>query len=859
MVGEPLCIKTKIDNTEAEKDLNKLEKSCERTAKNIRKVKAKIAVTPESYGGASAKERAKWITVNNDSTNKKAKSRMDTIRNEIAEAEDYYNKERKKTSKSNRWGDDQLEKIAEMELMATEKLHEEYDHLIEQVGKYEQAKAKAAQVKTEEAQAKELAKEQAAKAKLEEKQAQETFKGASKDLSTEAGSTAFLSKIKTQEQYNAALATTKARMEEIEASARRIATEKGVDVNSLLNANSEYQKLDNRLKILTAHHDDFKKKTTSAFTNAEKMADKFGNSIKRGISKMSRYALAIFSVRGAYSAVRQVANSYIQDNEALANSIKGITGAFGELLGPAIEKVINLVKIAMSYIFAFIKALTGVDYVARYNAKALAKQTKATKDLAKAQRQTAAFDEQNKLSDTSASSGGASGGAGGGLLELPTLSDETLGKIQAFADKLKEAWNWIKENKEELIAMAGAVAVAFAIGSIVNWVNAVGGVGAAIGIIKGHLAGLLPLLTTIGGALLVGGGVFLLVDGFKDMAENGPNWKNILEILAGAIMVVVGAILIFNASLLASPITWIVIGIMALIAAIALCVVYWDEIKAAFEKFFTKAKEIFQKLKENATETWENIKEKFSEAFEKIKEKWDGVKQFFTDIWQKIKDVFEPVGTWFKEKFTTVWTNIKNVFSSVGSFFSNIWQKIKDVFTPIVTWFKEKFTGAWTAIKNVFSPVGTFFSNIWNTIKSKFTTIGTSIGNAIGGAFKKVVNSIISFAEKTINGFIRAINGAISLINKIPGVNIKTINTLQIPRLAKGGIVQNVGKGVPLIAGEAGREAILPLDNNTEWMDILVDKINGGNTTIPIYLDGRMIAKYIIDLQKRKAFATNGG
>ena len=103
------------------------------------------------------------------------------------------------------------------------------------------------------------------------------------------------------------------------------------------------------------------------------------------------------------------------------------------------------------------------------------------------------------------------------------------------------------------------------------------------------------------------------------------------------------------------------------------------------------------------------------------------------------------------------------------------------------------------------------------------------------------------------------INGAIGIINAIPGVNIKTIQEVSLPRLAKGGIVNNIGKGVPLIAGEAGREAILPLENNTEWMDILVDKINGGNTTVPIYLDGKMIAKYMIDLQKRRAFATNGG
>lgn len=104
-----------------------------------------------------------------------------------------------------------------------------------------------------------------------------------------------------------------------------------------------------------------------------------------------------------------------------------------------------------------------------------------------------------------------------------------------------------------------------------------------------------------------------------------------------------------------------------------------------------------------------------------------------------------------------------------------------------------------------------------------FTSIGTTIGNAIGGAFKNVVNSIIRFAENTINGFIRAINGAIGLINKIPGVNIKRISTLNIPKLAKGGIIDS-----PTLAmvGEAGKEAVMPLENNTGWITELAYKIS---------------------------------
>ena len=45
-----------------------------------------------------------------------------------------------------------------------------------------------------------------------------------------------------------------------------------------------------------------------------------------------------------------------------------------------------------------------------------------------------------------------------------------------------------------------------------------------------------------------------------------------------------------------------------------------------------------------------------------------------------------------------------------------------------------------------------------------------------------------------------------------------------MPRLAKGGIVDGA---TPLIAGEAGREAIVPLERNTGWMDTIANKLGG--------------------------------
>lgn len=854
MADGSIKIKTKLDNTDAQKDLNDLEKMCEKTAKNVEKTKTKVTVSTEPEDGVSTKKKSKWLSVGNDSSLKKAQARLQAIREEIKKIE-------AETDKDLQFAvtDDQTAKLLELEKGLTKDLNAEYEHLIHQVNKYQQAK------------------QEAVNEKIGERQAKETFKGASAELSTEASSTAFLSKIQTQEQYNAALATTKARMTEIETSARRIATEKGVDVNSLLNANNEYQKLDSRLKILTAHHDDFKNKTTSAFTNASQMADTFGKSIKRGIKSMARYTLAIFGARGAFTAVRQVVNSYLQDNEALQNSIAGIKGAFGELLGPAIEKVINLFKIAMSYVFAFIKALTGVDYVARWNAKALEKQNKATKDLAKSQRQTAAFDEQNKLSDTSSSSSGASGGASG-ILDLPTLSDETLEKIQKYADKLKEAWKWVKDNKEELIAMAGAVAIAFAIGSIVNWVNAVGGIGAALGKVEGWLAKILPWITTIAGALLIGGGVFLIVDAIKDINENGVTCESILKLIAGAVMILVGAILLFNASLLKSPVTWIVLALAGLAAIFVTLYDKCDKFRQGMQKAWDGAKKVVQGFVDFFKGLFTGDKDLMSEGIKRMKEggkqlveglgeglsgAWEWLKTKAKEVWQKLVNGFKEFfgihspSTLFADfgrfMIDGLYNGLINAISKVRDAATKIWEAIKGCFSKVSDWFKDTFSKAWQKVKDVFSTGSKIFSGIKEGIESTFKTI---VNKIIDG-----INKIISKPFNAINAMLNKIRD-ISVAGFTPFKSLWSYNPLsvpKIPKLAKGGIVHNIGKGVPLIAGEAGREAILPLDNNTEWMDILVDKINGGNTTIPIYLDGRMIAKYIIDLQKRQAFATNGG
>ena len=91
-----------------------------------------------------------------------------------------------------------------------------------------------------------------------------------------------------------------------------------------------------------------------------------------------------------------------------------------------------------------------------------------------------------------------------------------------------------------------------------------------------------------------------------------------------------------------------------------------------------------------------------------------------------------------------------------------------------------------------------------------------------------IYNGLESIAKKPLNYIIKAVNSMIKGLNKIklpdwvPGLGGKGINIPEIPMLAKGGIVDS-----PTIAmvGEAGREAVMPLENNTGWITDLANKV----------------------------------
>ena len=207
---------------------------------------------------------------------------------------------------------------------------------------------------------------------------------------------------------------------------------------------------------------------------------------------------------------------------------------------------------------------------------------------------------------------------------------------------------------------------------------------------------------------------------------------------------------------------------------------------------------------------------------------WDSIASIFQGIWDSIVAIFTPLGEWFSERWndiTTVladvakwfgdmfqkaWNALTNVFSSIGTWFGERWNDVTTALANVATWFGNIFKTAFEAVKNAFSTIGSFFSGVWTTVKNIFVNAGQMVGSAVGGAFKSAVNAVLGTIENVVNGFVGMINGVIGMINKIPGVSLGSIGYVSLPRLARGGIVDN-----PTVAmiGEAGKEVVMPLEN----------------------------------------------
>jgi phage-related protein len=362
---------------------------------------------------------------------------------------------------------------------------------------------------------------------------------------------------------------------------------------------------------------------------------------------------------------------------------------------------------------------------------------------------------------------------------IASLAEKAIPVLEDMVTWFQDAITWIKQNEETVQA----------------WVGVIIGATTAIG-------------------------TFILI----------ISWGKIMTAAANAIKVVRTAMIGFNAVLMANPVGLVVAALAGLVAAF---IYLWNNVEG-FRNFWKSA---WNTIKSLANSAWKAIRKYFSDAWAAIKKTWSAVTGYFRGIWNGIKSTFNSVKSWFSQIFRNAWNGVKSIWNGARSFFSGIWSGIRGVFGSVASWFRNTFRNAWNNIKSVFSGWGSFFSGLWSKVKSKFGSIGTSIGSAMGNAVKNGMNGALSKVESAINKGIGLINSAIRLANKLPGINVGTVSKISLPRLAKGGVLEQGQVGI--LEG-SGAEAVVPLENNRAWLsrvaedlhDIQMTKQPGSNIDI---------------------------
>lgn len=314
---------------------------------------------------------------------------------------------------------------------------------------------------------------------------------------------------------------------------------------------------------------------------------------------------------------------------------------------------------------------------------------------------------------------------------------------------------------------------------------------------------------------------------FGWLVDNLPLVGSVLGGLAVALVVAfapaiwgaVTATWAFTTALLANPITWVIIGITALVAGII-----WLATQTTF--FSDLWTNVTTWIGEAWTWLWESV---LSPVFTAIGDVFNWI--YNTIIVPVVTGIMVYVGIW-AAIFTWLWQSVLSpVFNAIGAVFNWIWA---NVISPIVNFISLAIQGAgivfqWlysSIIQPVFAAVGAAFNWVWgsiispivNFISSAITNVGNTVSAVFGGiasfigsAFQAALNVVkgpINGIIGLVNSAIRGLNGlSVTIPDWVPIVGGQTwgLDIPTIPMLARGGTITAAGS---VIVGENGPEIL---------------------------------------------------
>lgn len=570
----------------------------------------------------------------------------------------------------------------------------------------------------------------------------------------------------------------------------------------------------------------------------------------------------------------------------LITSITNLANAFLTTLGPAIAWVSAVLSVLIDKLGTAIKwigGLFGIEFESELSsglssaAGSLSGAAGSAGDLSnnlgsavqqaqKLKRSIMGFDELNVVTDPNASAGYIPNvGAGGGMI------DEIAKKTEDLKKKVKDFF-------DEFDLQIKIIAAALAALGVTKLLK---GLGEAIDLGDNFLKTMDKIKNLAVSAITI---VlqYTLVNEFMDAFIDGEGWKNYI---LGALTAALGTLILW--SMWGTTGLAIGLGVTAVasldavfenggITNVESAIVAITGLGAAILAVVAKVKDV-------------KITKLVSDLLTNLKGKLAGIPAFISGIFTSAKTAITTVLTVIKTAFTTVIkfiiaNPIALVIAAIVALVALIAVKgdeIQAALNKVSDWLKKIFVKDWRevlgptlgtimngfvkVVGDIFGNVKKIFNGVIDFIRGVFTGNWKRAWEGVKSIFSGVFGGIKAVAKAPLNSVISLVNGAlVALTNgfnwvkrqlnnlsiKIPdwvpkyggsrfGFNLAMSSAPQIPMLAKGGI----SNGSTLVNfGERGREAILPLENNTGWMDILADRIASRNqapSKIVLMVDGK--------------------
>ena len=446
-----------------------------------------------------------------------------------------------------------------------------------------------------------------------------------------------------------------------------------MNYNEVLKTRAELEKLTGQYNRLTATE---KQSNASMIRNTDKLT-----------SRLKRFGLALLSIRSIYSLVSRASSAYLSQDVDLANKLQAVWTGLGSMLAPIIERIVDILAKGVLYINIFIKALTGVDLLAKATSKSMKAAAGSAKALNKA---LAGFDELTNL-DTDA--GGGGGASLGGIDALKDVEIDT-----EWADKIRIFGDWVNKNGNKILSFLSGLA------------------GALIAL----KLGVTPL-KSLGIGLIIGGIAYSVSALLKYVKE--PIWKHLGQIIQGIGIAITGVgIVITSVAGIVAGFPVIVAG--AVTSIFGIIVSNWDKIRNVLYGAIDWLKSNLEWVRERFGIIGNAIYTQIINVVQLIVRQWDIIITTF-------KGVFDGIITFVKGVFTGNW--------------NMAWEGVKQIFTAFINGLKAQWENLGNFFINIFQNVKNSLSSIvngiWSVVKSAINWIIGGINKLIGGLNKIKVNT----------------------------------------------------------------------------------------------------------------------